>query len=160
MLNDGLLDVVLIPHNAPFDSDISAKKIGTLEIVCCASKRSPLSQCTTVDAKALSKYPLLLFSDTFFQTKTIKGWFENAAVEPNISLQTEQLSTALNMIENNLAVGFMFKKLAQKNPALATVSLDPPIHVDISVLRKKDLYAPDCIKELENYLQKTPLFQQ
>jgi len=158
-LNDGLLDVVLIPHNTPFDSNISAKKIGTLEIVCCVSKISPLSKNKTADAKELAEYPLLLFSDTFFQTKTIKSWFENASVEPKISLQTEQLSTAFNMIETNLAVGFMFKKLAQKNPSLVTVSLDPPIYVDISVLRKKDLYAPDCIKELENYLQKTPLFE-
>ena len=31
----------------------------------------------------------------------IKNWFENASVEPKIMLQTEQLSTAQNMIENN-----------------------------------------------------------
>lgn len=160
LLNDGLLDAVLIPHNTPFGNDISAKKIGTLEIVCCASKSSALSKYETVDANALAEYPLLLFSDTFFQTKTIKNWFESASVEPKISLQTEQLSTALNMIESNLAVGFMFKKLAQKNPSLVTIPLDPPIYADISVLRKKDSYAPDCIKELENYLQRAPLFEQ
>lgn len=159
-LNDELLDAVLIPHNTPFDSNISAKKIGTLEIVCCASKVSPLSLYTTVDANALADYPLLLFADTFFQTRTIKNWFENASVEPKISLQTEQLSTAQNMIENNLAVGFMFKKLAQINSSIVWLPLDPPIYVDISVLRKKDVYVPDCIKELENYLQKTSLFEQ
>ena len=159
-LNDGLLDAVLIPHNTPFDSDISAKKIGTLEIVCCANRISPLSQYTTVDAKALAEYPLLLFFDTFFQTKTIKNWFENASVEPKILLQTEQLSTAQNMIENNLAAGFMFKKLAQKNPFMAMIPLDPPIYVDVSVLRKKDAYAPDCIKDLESYLQKAALFEK
>ena len=159
-LNDGLLDAVLIPHNTPFDSDISAKKIGTLEIVCCASKDSPLTGHMAVDAKDLAGYPLLLFANTFFQTKMIKEWFKSASVEPNISLQTEQLSTAQNMIEKNLAVGFMFKKLAQKNPSMVTISLEPPIYVDISVLRKKDLYAPDCIKELENYLQKAALFEK
>ena len=159
-LNDGLLDAILIPHTKPFDSHISAKKIGMLEIVCCVNKTSPLTQYQAVDAKALASYPLVLFSDTFFQTKTIKSWFANACVEPNIALQTEQFSTAQNMIENNLAVGFMFKKLAQKNPALVTVSLDPPIFVDVSVLRKKDMYALDCIKELENYLQKGNLFEK
>ena len=159
-LNDELLDAVLIPHNTLFDSNISAQKIGTLEIVCCASKLSPLSQYITVDAKALAEYPLLLFADTFFQTKTIKSWFANASVEPNVLLQTEQFSTAKNMIENGLAVGFMFKKLAQKNPSLVTIPLDPPIYADISVLRKKDSYAPDCIKELEDYLQKTAVFEQ
>ena len=90
----------------------------------------------------------------------IKNWFENASVEPKITLQTEQLSTAQNMIENNLAAGFMFKKLAKKITSIAWIPLDPPIYVDISVLRKKDVYVPDCIKELENYLQKTPLFEQ
>lgn len=159
-LNDGLLDAILIPHTKPFDSHISAKKIGMLEIVCCVSKTSPLSEHQAVDARALADYPLVLFSDTFFQTKTIKSWFANASVEPNISLQTEQFSTAQNMIENHLAVGFMFKKLAQKNPAMVTISLDPPIWVDVSVLRKKDTYAQDCVKELENYLQKGNLFEK
>ncbi|MBO5939532.1 MAG: LysR family transcriptional regulator [Clostridia bacterium] len=157
-LNDGLLDVVLLPHTKPFDSTISAKKIGALEIVCCANKTSPISQCKTVDAKALAEYPLVLFFDTFFQTKTIKNWFANASVEPNVLLQTEQFSTAKNMIENNLAVGFMFKKLAQKNSSMVTIPLDPPITVDISVLRKKEVYALDCIKDFENYLQKRNLF--
>lgn len=112
-----------------------------------------------MDAKALAEYPLLLFADTFFQTKTIKNWFKNASVEPKVILQTEQLSTAQNMIENDLAAGFMFKKLAQKNPFLAMITPDPPIYVDISVLRKKDSYAPDGIKELENYLQKMAIFK-
>ena len=107
-LNDGLLDAVLIPHDTPFDSDISAKKIGTLEIVCCASKNSPLSGCKTVNANTLAEYPLLLFSDSFFQTKTIKNWFRNSSVEPKISLQTEQLSTAQNMIESNIRIFILF----------------------------------------------------
>ncbi len=156
-LNDGLLDVILLPHTKPFDSSISAKKIGTLEIACCTGKNDSLSQYKTIDAKMLADHSLVLFSDTFFQTKTIKNWFANASVNPNISIQTEQLSTAQNMIENELAVGFMFKNLAQKNTAMATISLDPPIYVDISVLRKKDSYAFDSIKKLERYLEKCNL---
>ena len=152
-LNDGLLDVVLIPHTKPFDSSIAAQKIGTLEIVCCANKNSQLSKYKTVNAKMLAEYPLVLFSDNFFQTKRIRDWFLGAGVEPNVSLQTEQLSTAENMIENDLAVGFMFKNLAEKNPLVATVPLDPPIHVDVSVIRKKDVYVSEGVKKIERYLK-------
>ena len=159
-LNDGLLDAVLIPHDTPFGQDISAKKIGTLEIVCCVNRASPLASIGSVDARALRDYPLLLFSDSFFQTKTIKSWFASASVEPNISLQTEQLSTAQNMIESDLAVGFMFKKLAETNPSIAMLPLDPPIFVDISILRKSDVFSPNCIRELESYLERTELFKQ
>ena len=154
-LHDGLLDIVLLPHTKPFDINISAKKIGTLEIVCCTSKNNPLSAHKAITPKMLEKQPLVLFSDTFFQTKTIKKWFARESIEPNVSIQTEQLSTAQNMIENDIAVGFMFQNLAKKNPSMAVVSLDPPIFVDISVLRKKDTYTLDGIKKLENYFKET-----
>ena len=72
-LNDGLLDVVLIPHTKPFDSSIAAKKIGALEIVCCAQKNARLAENKSVTAKMLAEYPLVLFADTFFQTKRIKA---------------------------------------------------------------------------------------
>lgn len=152
LLNDGLLDVVLLPHTEPFDSDICAKKIGTAEIVCCVARSNPIAQNKTVDAKMLSKQPIVLFADSFFQTKTIKEWFADADVLPQISLQTEQLSTAQGMIESDLAVGFMFRSLVRKNRELKAVSLAPKISVDISVLRKKDTYVSDGIKRLESYL--------
>ncbi len=159
-LNDGLLDVVLLPHTKPFDISISAKKIGTLEIVCCASKSHPLLAHKAIAPKMLAEQPLVLFSDAFFQAKTIKNWFAREGIAPNISIQTEQLSTAQNMIENDLAVGFMFKNLARKNSLVATVSLDPPVYVDISVLRKKDTYAFDGIKKLERYLKERNPFEK
>lgn len=152
-LNDGLLDIVLLPHTKPFDSSICAKKIGRLEIVCCTGKSNPLSKHSSVDPQMLAKQPLVLFSDSFFQTKTIKNWFARAGTEPNVSIQTEQLSTAQNMIENDLAIGFMFQKLAQKNASMATVALSPPIYVDVSVLRKKDAYVSESMKKLEQYLK-------
>ena len=152
-LNDGLLDVVLLPHTKPFDVSFYAKKIGALEIVCCTGKGHPLARQATLDARQLASEPLVLFADTFFQTKTIKEWFAAAGATPNVSLQTEQLSTAQNMIENHLAVGFMFKNLAEKCPLMETVSLTPPIVVDVSVLRKKDTYASAAIRKLERYFE-------
>lgn len=151
-LNDGLLDVVLLPHTKPFDSHYSAKRIGTLEIVCCISKSNRLAGYEALDPAMLAEEPLILFSDTFFQTKTIRNWFAAAGIEPNVSIQTEQLSTAQNMIEKDLAIGFMFKNIAEKNPALQAVPLSPSITVDVSVLRKKDAYVFDGIKKLESYL--------
>jgi len=151
-LNDGLLDIVLLPHTKPFGSSLCARKIGSLEIVCCVAGSNPLAGRQSVDAAALAGFPLVLFADTFFQTKTIRSWFADAGVEPNVSLQTEQLSTAQNMIENDLAVGFMFQNYAKKNPAIGTVPLSPPICVDVSVLRKKDSYVFDAMEKLERYL--------
>ncbi len=159
-LNDGLLDIVLLPNTKPFDSSFCAKKISSLEIVCTTGKKHPLASNKMVDAKMLEREHLVLFSETFFQTKTIRNWFADAGIEPIVSIQTEQLSTAQSMIENNLAVGFMFKNLAVKNSLLETISLDPPVYVDVSVLRKKGSYVFDGIKKLERYLDESNPFEK
>ena len=159
-LNDGLLDILLLPHTKPFDSNYLAKKIGSLEIVCCVGRHHPLYGRRTVDAKALKGEPLVLFSDTFFQTKTIKCWFADASVEPTVSVQTEQLSTAQSIIESSLAVGFMFKSLARRNPSLAAIPLSPAVCVDVSVLRKKDTYPFAGIKKFEAYLEECRPFEE
>lgn len=160
MLNDGLLDIVLLPHVKPFDSGMSVKKIGTLDIVCCVCNQNPLAKHSSVDPKMLEGQPLVLFSDTFFQTKTIKGWFAAKGVTPTVSVQTEQLSTAQSMIENDLAVGFMFKDVVNKSASIASVPLSPSLSVNVSVLRKKDSYLSDGIKRLERYLQNNKPFEK
>ena len=158
-LNDGLLDIVLLPHTKPFDSSICAKKIGALEIVCCAKESHPLAAAASVSAKELASYPLVLFSDTFFQTQTIREWFANAGVSPHVSVQTEQLSTAESMIESGLAVGFMFKKLVQRRPALRAIVPEPGILVCVSVLRKKDAFVSRGMKDFERYISEKNPFE-
>lgn len=151
-LNDGLLDVVLLPHTKPFDKDIAATKIGTLEIVCTLSRESPLARESSIGAKALDGYPLVLFSESFFQTKAVKSWFKEAGISPTVSVQTEQITTAMSMIESGLSAGFAFRRFAEKSAALVSRPLSPPIFVDVSVLRKKEAYATEGIQKLERYL--------
>ena len=157
-LNEGLLDVVLLPHIKPHDTSLSAKKIGTLEVVCCMNKDNPLAEAENITPEMLEGVPLVLFSDSFFQTKTIKGWFATADITPTVSVQTEQLSTAQSMMESSLAVGFMFWDLARKNERLAAVPLSPAIRMDVSVIRKKDSYLSEGIKRFERYFKDNKLF--
>ena len=157
-LNEGLLDVVLLPHTKALDTSLSVQKIGTLEVVCCMSRDNSLAKIESIAPITLRGVPLVLFSDSFFQTKAIKEWFSASDVIPTVPVQTEQLSTARNMMENNLAVGFMFKDLANKNERLAAVPLSPPIYLDVSVIRKKDSYHSDGVKRLERYLKTSKLF--
>lgn len=156
-LNDGLLDVVLLPHTKPFDKDLSASRIGTLEIVCTLPRQSPLACERAISAKSLDGYPLVLFSESFFQTKAVKSWFKEAGVLPTVSVRTEQITTAMSMIENGYAAAFAFRRFTEKNPALVSRPLSPPIFVDVSVLRKKDTYATEGIKKLERFLTDSEL---
>ncbi len=151
-LGEDLLDMVVLPHTQGFESDLSAVKIADLEVVCCAHRNHPVAVCKSIDAATLENVPLVLFADAFFQTTEILAWFARSEIRPNVLLQTEQLSTAQNIIENNLAVGFMFKLLAEKNPETVSVPLRDPIHISLSLLRKKDIYMSGSMQKFRTYL--------
>lgn len=156
-LGDDSLDMVVLPHTQNFENDLSAVKIANLEVVCCVHKDNPLAARKSMDALSLRNTPLVLFADAFFQTKEILAWFARSEIQPNILLQTEQLSTAQNIIENNLAVGFMFKPLAEKNPETVSVPLRDPIYISLSLLRKKDAYMSGSMQRFRRYLlEKNP----
>ena len=104
--------------------------------------------------------PLVLFADTFFQTKTIREWFSGAGAYPTVCVQTEQLSTAESMIESGQAIGFTFGKIASKNEKLRGVSLFPRIFVDVSLVRSKDGFLLDGVKELEKYFKNSNPFDK
>lgn len=149
-LNDGLLDMVFLPHNKPIESRFSCLHVGSLEIVCCVTKNNSISKLNNVQMKQLASTPLVLFENSFFQTEEIKKRFAKEQINPNILLQTNQLSTLVNIISKDVAVGFVFKELIVKHENLIGVPLAEPMHVNVSLIWKKDVYfsnAMQCFKD-------------
>ncbi|MBQ8309043.1 MAG: LysR family transcriptional regulator [Clostridia bacterium] len=151
-LDEEILDMVFLPHTKPFEPKLAATQIARLEIVCCATKDNPVSLYTSVKPTDLKNTPLVLFENSFFQTEEIKKWFAREEVTPNVLLQTEQLSTMLSMISNNIALGFMFRQLIEKQPNLIPVSIQTPIYVNVSLVWKKDAYFFSSMKRFKEYL--------
>lgn len=150
-LSDDLLDMIFLPHNRPLEKKYASQKIAQLEIVCCASKENTISGCTGIVPEDLADVPLILFKDSFFQTEEIKKWFSLAGVEPKVLLQTNQFSTMQTMIENNVAVGFLFKELIKKESVLVPIPIGVPMYVDVSLAWKKDTYFLEVMRKFLKY---------
>lgn len=140
------LDMVFLPHVLPFEDTLKAVEITQFEVVCGMAKANPLSMRGSLSMSDLEGIPLALFKNSFFQTEEIKKRFSLENVEPDILLQTAQLSTVESMIENNAAVGFLFKPLIENNGAIASVSLEPPLYVKVSLVWKKAAYLCDSMR--------------
>jgi len=150
-LNDETLDMIFIPHNRPIDSKLSYTKVSTLEIVCCTEKSNPLASKKSITAADLKDIPIVLFKNSFFQTEEIKKWFVLNKIKPNILLQTNQLSTIEAIIENNVAVGFLFKELLDNNSKLVSVPVKDRMKINVSLVWKKDAYFSAAMKKFRNY---------
>lgn len=152
LLQDSL-DMVFLPHVHPFEEGLKALELTRLEVVCAVAKQNPLSGRAVLRMVDLAHTPLVLFKNSFFQTEEIKKRFSQEQVEPWILLQSAQLSTVETMIESNAAVGFLFKPLIEKNGGIAPVSLEPPLHVSVSLVRKKDVYLSDSMRDFLRFAE-------
>ncbi len=153
LLSEGYLDMGFLPHTMPLSYELAALPVDCLEIVCCAAKNSLLAQGGTVNPSALRNTPLVLFEDSFFQTGEIKKWFAAGGVEPDILLQTAQLSTMIRVISEGIANGFMFRRLIEDNPELVAVPTEKPISINVSLVWKRDAYFFGCMRSFRNFVQ-------
>lgn len=150
-LSDDDLDMLFLPHDRPLDGSLAARKVARLEIVCCACSSCPVSDQQTIYAQDLANTPIVLFKNSYFQTETIRKLFAQAGVEPNVLLQSEQLSTIQSLIAGNAAVGFLFRELADTNPQLVSVPIGDGMFVDVSLAWKKNARMLDCMRSFRDY---------
>ena len=157
-LEEGLLDMVILPHVKPLQSRFSFMEIAKLEIACCTAKQNQEYKDKVVSPNDLKNKSIVLFENSFFQTEEVKKWFAKDGVEPNVILQTEQLSTMLSMIANDISLGFMFRKTIEKDDRLIPLLLKAPIYVKVSLVFKKDAYELNSMKKFKEYLEKNNPF--
>ncbi len=137
------LDMAFLPHEDVPPDEAQERYLSIpvmqLETVCCTSLREPLGALASMDVLQLCGVPLVLFGSGFFQTRSVLERFSSCQLTPNILLQTDQLSTIHRMIADDLAVGFLFRQLADTLPGIRSVPLRPAMPVSVSLFWKRDL---------------------
>ena len=153
LLEEGKIDMALLPHTQSFDHSLSSVPITELENVCCVPKSHPLASHSQIPLSALCKEPLVLFKNSFFQTERILTAFHAMNCQPNVLLYTAQLSTLQNMITGGSAIGFLFSFLAEQAPNTVGIPLDPPMTTQVSLVWQQKLPLTESAKMLIRFFK-------
>ena len=153
MLNEDLVDMIFMPHNELVNSKFSSLFVGKLEIVCCMCEKNQISRRKKVSPADLSEVDVVLFNNNFFQTDEIKKWFLSEGINPNILLQTGQVSTVMSIIKNTDAAGFMFRQLALGESGLLALHLKKELYANVSLVWRKDCYFSESMKIFLEYVK-------
>lgn len=157
-LRDGFLDIAFMSHDESLDSDLASVFLSNLEVVCCVHKDDAMAKLPCVKLKDLKNKPVVLFEDSFFQTVKIKERFRQENVKPEILLQTTQLSTLLNVISHNMAVGFMFAPVLENYPDIVPVPLEKKLCIEIGLVYKQSAYPFQSVKHFIDCMEKNNPF--
>ena len=133
-----LVDLAILPHEGAVPQGCLAVPIKEYETVCCVSNRHPLADRGRVTPADLSDEDIVLFSDGYFQNERLRERFDRAGVPLASAHRFTQLSTIEKIVADNIAVGFLFADLARQIPGIRTLSLDPPIYTQISLVWMKE----------------------
>lgn len=152
-LENGEIDAALLPHNRPFGPEFKTVKIADLETVCCVSPVHPLVHCRRVTIEDLKDQKLILFKNSFFQTNSLLERFRLSGYSPNVLLYTDQLSTVNHMVARNIAVGFMFSRLTDSMTDVVSIPLDPPMHVQASLVWRDESRLSENLRQFVEYVE-------
>lgn len=160
-LNSYQLDMAFLPHEDAAPSDIAPSSfcslpVMQLETVCCTCMQAPLGMLTAVDVLQLCDTPLVLFGSGFFHTQNLLDRFAAQQLSPKILLQTDQLSTIHRLVADGLAVGFLFRQIAETFPDIRSVSLHPAMPVSVSLFWRRDLPMTPGKRAFLDFVQKLP----
>lgn len=153
-LEDDFLDMAFLPHTESFPDTYISIPVMQFETVCCVSKGHYLAHKQTVSPADLANEPLVLFPEGFFQTERILEVFAKQDVRPQVVHTSPQLSTIEQFIAGSIAIGFLFRDVAEKNEDIIPIPFTPRLYTQISLVMCRDRYISDGMRCFMEYIQK------
>lgn len=112
------------------------------------NKEHKFSQRKSLSLNDIKDIPLVLFHDL----RVVKH-FNQYGLTPNVILYTNQLSTMINFIENNIAGAFLFKEFSDLEKDIIGIPIENAQEICIDLVWKKNRYLNNSIHSFIKFMQ-------
>lgn len=75
-------------------------------------------------------------------------------MHPRIQWSTTQLYTKIQLIRSGVAGGFLYRTVAEREPELVPISLNPPLYYEIEMLWQKNSVENETIRTFLEFARK------
>lgn len=141
-------------ENLNRNKDIFCKKILEDNYVAVVSRQNPLSNKNKISASDLIGQPVILPSKDSSARKVIDSMFSSQHVIPNIIAEISQSDIIMQLVSQNLAVGFSSVSIASMlhTEELVTIPLTQAITRPIYYITLSDLLTYPTVKSFTEYI--------
>lgn len=124
------------------------------EIVYCVNREHPFAKEKTISMTKVSQMALVeIEGSQHFREKILERFHEDHCT-PKILWSTSQLYTKMQLIKNGAAGGFLYRPVAEREPDLVPISLDPPLFYEIEMLWLKNAISFETIHTFLEFARK------
>lgn len=133
LVMDGTLDAAIISTTTVLPATLDSWELQQLNIGFCISADHPFATRQEIHIDDVGDTPLALLGEDSFLTSFMRKQFQTAHLTPNVILNTNQLATIYQLIEQGTAASFLFENRQNPHPGIVHVPVPnlPPIHVHL-----------------------------
>ena len=137
-LQEERIDIALVSGLGSDQANTETCTMRQSEIVYCVNREHPYAKESTISMAQVSQMALVEIEGSQHFRETILARFHEDHCAPKILWSTSQLYTKIQLIKNGAASGFLYRPVAEREPDLVSISLDPPLYYDIEMLWLKN----------------------
>ena len=139
LLEQGDLDlgIIILREESKF---LDTVIIQENQIVACLPLDHPLANSTKISFDDLKHEKFIMLKEDTFHRRAVLEACDKSGYYPEIILSSSQTETIRALVANGLGVSFLLDSIAQRKKDLASIPLEDPIKINISLAWKKDKY--------------------
>lgn len=151
MVESSDLDVGIVA-SADFPDTIVWRSLMREEMVACVSKSHPLAGMLSITLKELSREPLFLFNEGFFQRQYLTETMAHLGLTPNVVFETNLVPLLKKIVAGGGGITTLLK-MALTEPELVAIPFDPPLFVEAVVVWKKNIYLSKATRAFLEFIE-------
>ena len=153
-LQEERIDIAIVSGMGSDQENTDACAMRQSEIVYCVNRDHPYAKESIISMTQVSQMALVEIEGSQHFREKILERFHADHCTPKILWSTSQLYTKMQLIKNGAAGGFLYRPVAEREPDLVPISLDPPLFYDIEMLWLKNSISYETIHTFLEFARK------
>lgn len=154
LLDQHEIDIALCVTNHLPEKPYSCYVVKDSRLMLFVHKDNPLAKRKSVNLTDLEQEPLVLFKDSFGQTRYLRRLFNACHLHPRILHQTSQVFTILEYIRHNAAIGFLSEEFALDEKNLVPIPVNQIATGHINFVWNRDPNQHPAMKKFLDFVKK------
>ncbi|KFZ37065.1 LysR family transcriptional regulator [Shewanella mangrovi] len=151
MLEQQEVDIAIITKSdlkPDFDSCVLINE----EIVVAASYEHPLSEFKAISMQQFFEHELVMFKPGYYHREWMLNRASELGLTPKIAFETNLINLIKQVVQQGFAVASLLKMVIQPNDDINTISLEPPVFVELHIAWKKHRPLSQADQAFVNFL--------
>lgn len=153
LIAQGELDMGVVAGES-FPDNLEVRRFLREEIVVCVPLDHPFAQRGSVTLREFIREPLVFYKEGYYIREFFLDVLKGTGAAPNIVFETNLFSLVKSLVRNGTGISIFLRMVVSADQDLVAVSFDPPLHLDLLIAWKKQVYLSRANRAFADFLLK------